>query len=488
MGKEFSGRRALAGSLTILCSRSAGLGLGLVAALYIARTLGPGDYGLWALVAAIVFWPELIITSLLVTPSIKLLGQAEHPRAVQATIVRSGLILGLCGALVIASLATPLSAVVQRPQIATYLLVFALHIPLNTLFATHCAALLAQGRYALFGSAGLVLWGLYLALAVSLLESGLGIWGVVASALGAWGAAAAFCHLWVRPSWRHPRAPKVRELWKRASPLMLSVLGIRLFLRLGPVLLALTSAASVELGHYGACLNLLLVASTLSLAMSSILLANLAGSMQPGGQDKVHLYAQSALRSGWWLLPMAAAAASASEELVVLIFGPAFASAGPVMALITLACVGRYQYGLVESVIAGLGRGRALFRVTYGLLPALVLAYGLGLTPGGAIGLALLTAMGTMGTSLILYFFAWRALDQPPGWATMIRCTLLAGLTYLAGALWPAAGLLALLKVAGLSLAGLLGLAALGELNARDWRFLRSLLRRTEAAKTLDAA
>ena len=120
---------------------------GFITAVFLARSLGPAGYGLFALVSRLVIWIEWSSTAGFASTTIKFVGEASGWRPIGATAMRLHLIVGVGVAALLWLLSSPLSCVFNEPILAEYLRLFAIEIPIFGLASVNSSILLGLGYF-----------------------------------------------------------------------------------------------------------------------------------------------------------------------------------------------------------------------------------------------------------------------------------------------------------------------------------------------------
>ncbi len=91
---------------------------GLFVAALLARQLPLEDYGRFTLAITLVTWIEWSLTALFARSTIKLVSEADDPRAVSATILRTYAATSVLAALVLVALAPGIGTLMGEPRLA----------------------------------------------------------------------------------------------------------------------------------------------------------------------------------------------------------------------------------------------------------------------------------------------------------------------------------------------------------------------------------
>jgi O-antigen/teichoic acid export membrane protein len=177
------------------------------------------------------------------------------------------------------------------------------------------------------------------------------------------------------------------------------------------------------------------------------------------------------------VLPLAGRVAGSSAEIVGWIYGPQFLDAAPLLARLIYGAVALMMISTATAILTAAGKPNWTFTLTGPLIPVAVVGY-LVLIPWlGPVGAATVTSVVATCGALLTAAAVHRVWQVHPPAATLVRSVLLCAAVYLLAALWPAAGLLLLVKLPVLALVVLLGFLLLGEFNPSEIGLVRSMVR-----------
>jgi O-antigen/teichoic acid export membrane protein len=477
-GKDL-GRQLLGGTIRVFLAESLLLPTGLLTAAFLTRRLGPADYGLLTLAATIVAWIEWGIASALARPTIKFMTEAPDWRPVGAAAAQLHLATSAGAALLLWCLAPAIATLLEERVLAGYLRLFALDIPLFGLALAHRGILVGIGAFGARALAAACRWIARLLLIVLLVELGLSVPGAILGSIGASLVDLIVGRLYVRPSLFRRARFLARGWWAYAMPTALFALSLRLYDRLDLLTLKALGATAAQVGIYGAAQNLSVAFSVFGLSFSPLLLSMVSRSLAEGDRHQAKEIARQAMRAVIGLLPLAGAAAGAAAELVGLIFGAAFSSAAPLLALLSFAAMAMVMISVTTAILTAAGKPGWTFALTGPLVPLALGGHLLAIPVLGAVGAALVTttlaALDALIAVLAVYG-VWRVLP-PAGtiWRSLVICGAAYGLTLL----WPSPGPLLVVKLALVALAIPLAYLLLGEFSASEIARARSRLRRS---------
>jgi O-antigen/teichoic acid export membrane protein len=471
------GRHLLDGTVRVLLAEALLPLTGLVTAAFLTRRLGPDGYGVLTLAATIVAGIEASITAVFSRAAIKFVSEADDWRPVGTTVVRLYLGVSAGAALLLWLLALPVAALLDEPQFSTYLRLFACQIPLFSLAQAHRNVLIGLGEFRQRAVASAGRWIARLVLIIALVELGLGVPGAILGSLGGALVELLINRFYVRPSLTSAAPFPARLLWRYAAPLSLSTLSLTIYMNLDLLALKTLGGTAAEAGLLGASRSLSLVPGLLAFACAPLLLATLSRALHAGEREQARTLARQALRVTVGLVPFAGLSAGAAGEIVEWLFGPPFSGAAPLLAVLMFAALAGVIIVVVTAILTAVGRPGGTIVFTGPLVP-LAIAGHLLLIPGlGALGAALVSLSVSWIGALMAVLTVYRLWHILPPTGTLWRSVLAGGAAYALAALWPTPGFLLLVKLPTIGLLIPLLFVGLGELNAGEFRNVRSLIR-----------
>jgi len=473
------GRHTAIGALQNLAAQALALTTGLATAVFLTRQLGPALYGQYAVAITIVIWVELSAVLAFRSTTVKFVAEAADWRAVASKLTRIQLQVGLGAAALLVVVAPVLAVWLRSPELATYLRLFALDIPLFALAHVHRSTLIGQGAFGRGAFLTAVRWLSRMMLMFLLVGLGLSVTGAILANIGASVAQLVVARVFVRPALLRRSAFPVRHLARYALPLFFYTTGMRLFRRLD-LLVVKASSEVPAAGFYSAAQNLTIVpVDLLAGSFSSLLLATLAQARRQGQSEVARSITRQAMRLVLCLLPFAGLMAGEASEIVALIYGHSYLPAGPLVALLIFAALALIMIRVNAMILTAADRPDWTFALTGPLVPLALGAY-LILVPrfgptGAATATTALAWLGASATMLATY----RQCGVHPAPATILRTTLTMLIAYALSSSWHTSGVWLLVELAGMTAVIIICLFLLGELTrGRDLAFARSLLKR----------
>lgn len=463
----------LQGVLLTLIAEGIALPAGLITAIVLTRGLGPESYGSYVVVATTVAMTEWLLIAVLARAVVKFVAEADDWRSVATTALHLYMLAGVALAAGFWLLAPLLATALRDPLLGEYFRLFAPQIAIFAVGAGCRNVLAGQARYREQAAASAVAWLGRLAFIVLFVKMG---WGVEGAILGSVSgtlvgslAAAALTRVPLIAASSFP----AKKLMQLAIPAFIAMLAARLLDQVGLLALQVLATGDAEVGLYGAAMNVMLLTGVIAAAVSPVLISSISSARHGGNEEAVMKIASGTLRFGIALLPFAFIVVGASDEMVDLLFGPAFAGAAPLMALLIVAAVARAGIALTAALYIALGNAWIAAAVATPLPGVALVAHAILIPRLGAFGAAAVSAVVSLVGAAISLIVAARMTHGRLPMQTVARSTVLAGLAWAAAALWPTPGATVLLKAAVLVLAVVAGFLLTGELDREELAQLR---------------
>jgi len=468
--------RLAGGTLKVVAAELLIIPSGLLTSVYLARHLGPSAYGLFTLALTLVAWIQWTLSSLLARTTVKFVSETDDWAPIGTTILKLHLLLGCAAAAGLALLAGPLARLLDAPEIATYLRLFAIDIPLFTLAHGHRDILTGRGSFGARAMASAGRWSARLVLIVGLVHLGLGIPGAILGSILATSVELAIARWFARPPILLRGGFPIRRLWTYAGPLFLFVAATRLLDKMDLVMLKGLGGTAADVGFFGAAQNLALLPIVLAGAFSPLLLASVSQELHMGTREKAQALCGRSSRGMLYMIPVAAAIAGAAPEIIQFLFGTAFLPGAPLLALLTFAGAARALLSADTAMLTAAGKPRWTFAIAGPMVLLALVGHLLIIPRWGAVGAAAVTMVVSVVGALASAAAVRRVWGLTPPWATLARCLAAGAVAYVIMAGWATPGALLWIKIGivGLVIPGTL--AILGEFDPQDRALLRSLL------------
>lgn len=472
-------RNMMAGSIRIFFAEVLIIPVGFITAVFLARQLGPVNFGLFALALRLITWIEFTGLTVFYSATVKFVSEEDDWRAVGTTVVRLHLMVGGGIAALVWIMSSPLARAFNEPAMATYLKLFAIDIPIFSLFSVHSSILVGRGLFKERAWAGSSYWIARLALIVLLVEMGLSVNGAIIGVIGASMIGLIMSRFFVRPPVFSGATFPVRRLLGFSAPVFMSSLSLRM-LRLDVVALKVLGATAAQVGFYSAGQSLSIHTSLLSGSLSPPLLSTLSRLIRQGDESKAKDIGRTAMRLVIWLLPFAAMTAGAATEIVDLVFGKEFVSAGPILAFLIFAAVGFIGVTMTRAIILALGRPGWTFLVTGPVLPIAFIGYLILIPWMGGVGAAMVTTCAMCLTAVAAFLAVYKLWGILPPAKTLVKSVFCSGLALAMAVFWPVSGLMVIVKLVAIVVTIFITFLLLGDFTAGEVALIRTLVRKRE--------
>ena len=396
----FGDRRVVLGTLALTVVNILKLGMQLAVLPILARLLGPSAFGLVALAMPLILLATMISDAGLGNALVR---KRDSSRELESTIFWFSLGMSLGLAVIVALLAWPAATFLAAPKLAPVIMVLALILPMGGSLSVPNAVISREGKFTLFAM-GDVLANLS-ASAIAIVAALLGA--------GAWSLVIQQCVLWVvKVSWVFP-VSGFRPMFVCRPRLALPYLGFGLnAVGANLVDFANKNVPTVVIGgligiaaagHYSMAYQIVRVPDMI---ISGPLYLSIFASVARWGDD--HMAAVPlALRSlrgiVTGLAPLFCGLALTAHLAVLVLLGPAWAPAGPILMLLTPAGLLLCVYSFIGAILMGQGRSEYQFRLN--VLTGCFLA--LGTLVGARYGGEGVAAGFSAGALLALPAYLW---------------------------------------------------------------------------------
>ncbi len=459
------------GSVRVLLAEALFPLTGLITTVYLTRTLGKADYGLFTLASTFIVWIEFAINAFFARASIKLIGTADDWRPVGSALLRAHLIVGSAVMAILWLVAGPIAHLLGAASIAGYLRLFAIDVPLFALALTHRNILIGIGGYRQRAWIGAGRWIARLVLIILLVGLGLSVKGAILGSIGASIVDLAIGRFCIRPRLFHPERFSTRRMWDFAFVLFLSSICLQM-VRIDLFALKALGAPLDQIGIYGAAQNLSFIPGLLGLSITPLLLSTVTRLRHGGEFAEARAIAQNSMRAVIAATPFVAAGAGAAHEIVALLYPPEFSAAGRLVSILLFAGLATVMIAAANSLFIANDRTRWTLLLNAPLVPFAIAGYLLFVPRFGAPGAAVVTTVCTVSIALAgvaAVTYLWK-FSFPL--ATMTRSALLSAATFAAARFWPTPGLWVAPKLVLLCVAIATGLLLMGEFKKKEFSFL----------------
>jgi len=479
-----TGRRMMDGTARIFLAELLFPLTALITTGYLTRQLGPQGYGLLALTLTTIISIESAISSFFTKATIKFVGETNDWKPVGAVVIRLSLKIGLAAMVGVWILAAPLSALFKEPELAFYLRLCALDIPLLCVGQAYRNVLIGKGNYRAGAASRAGRWLVRMGLVVGLVQAGFSITGALLGVIGSSLAELLLSRWYLGEGMFGKQTPVALPIQRYGALLFLSSICLIVFNGMDLFMLKILGGTAIQAGIYSAAQSLSLLPGLFSWTFSSLLLATLSRQLANSQRDKARELARDAMRITMFFLPVAAIIAGASPDIVQVVFGSEFVSAGPLLALLIIGAVSNVMLMVSITIMTAAGLPARTVLLTAPLV-LLALAGHLMLIPRlGQQGAALVTVVvSLLGASVALasVYGLWNV--WPPV-GTLVRSLVVGFVVGAASWIWPTPGLLVFAKLMLLGIFSVFGYWLIGEFRYGELAAVRvMLLRKREPAQ-----
>ena len=463
----------LRGTIQVYLAEMLILPVGLLITAYLTRKLGPEAFGVLSLALTLITWIEWSVSSIFARATFTLVPRAEDWRPLGTTLIRHHLLLSVAMMVAVWIFSIPAARALRAPDLAWVLPVLAIDIPLFSLSQAHRNLLIGLGCFKERAYASAARWIVRLVLVVLLVELEFSMMGAVLASIGASAAEFATARLFVRPSLFAQSSFPPRTLYAFAAPLFVFALVMRLFDKVDLFAVRLLGGTLSQAGAYSAAQNLSLAPGVFALAFAPLLMAALGRRLADGDGNGARVVARESMRATLLLLPFAALVAGAAPAIVVTCFGPSYAAAAPVFAVLVIGAVALVMVSVATAILTVAGKAVLTAILTAPLLPAAVIGHLLLIPRVGPLGASLVTtglALACAGAAVSAVYRVWGV--APPS-ATALRAAIVSAGAGALARLWTTPGPELVLALAGGAVAVIIALLLTGEATARERHALR---------------
>ena len=466
----FSQRNWLNGSALIFLGEALSLPTGLVTAAFLSRQFGPAGYGYLVLAATLVSWVEWSVTSLFSRASFKLLSEQENWRPFAVSILRLHFLIGAACAGVFWVSADWIAGIVNEPELAKYLKLFALDIPVFCLARGYRNVFISTGRFKPRASAAVIYWIGRLFFVIFLVWLGYSIAGAIAGIIAASVIELAIAVRWLKlPIWRQTSVP-LGTFWRYSVLLFWSATARRIYQRADLLALKIFNGSAAQAGFYGAAQNLLMLSTIFMTSISPLLISTVSNMLSKNRHLEAQSTARNALRLALGLLPLAAIVAGSVHEIVPFVFGSEFTDAAPVFQILIFSEIAAILISLSTALMVAKGFPNWSLFLNAALILLVLPGYWHFVPQFEMIGAASVTTGGSLIGAIAGMWLVSRLMPGIFPLQSLFRSAIVTGICFWLSEIWVAEAwqLLIELPVLGV-LAGIL-FVIFGEISPKERR------------------
>ncbi len=464
------------GSLQGFVGAAVCLPTGLVTAAFLARQLGPENYGLLTVAATIVGLIEISITLGFCRSAEKFVSQAEDWRSVASKFLQAQLLIAVIASLILSVAAPVLGSLLNSPEMSLFLRVYSLVIPISSMVEIHKSILIGRGyfnrRAVLMGA----YWVFRLAVVILFVQINPSVTSVIMANIGASIITLVWARIYTNPGIFIRSEFPVQNLWDYAWPLFLYTVSINIFGQLDLLFVKAICETPSMAGFYGATKNLTIVPMLVSQALSPLLIAKLSQLIKLGHKEEAYIVARLSMRLILCTLPFVGLAAGSATQLVEAIYGTHFMPAAPLFVVLIFGASGMSMISITVSILIVAEKPRLPVGLIGPLVPIASLAHYLVIPRFGAIGAALMTTALTWVAALVAILAVGRVWEVFPSLGTFLRSIIISSFAYTLALLWLTPGFMLILKLFLIGVFIVIAFVLFGEFTFRELTLVRSML------------
>ena len=469
------------GPVHLLLAEGLALPAGFVIFGYCSRVLGVTEFGRLTLIFVFISIAETLIGALLADAANKAVSDVADWRSIGTKVVRVFVLVSGGVALLLVVAADPITAWLETPDLDTVLRLAAFGVFFFGIALAHRMLLVGSGRFSACGGGVASRWVSRVIFILLFLWLSPGIMSAILGLIASNFVELAVLRYFIRPRFFGRSAQSIASLVGLIPPLFLVAMSGFLFANVDLVILQLMGGSAEAVGFYGAAQRFAMSPNAVVLGIAPILLSVMSRSVRQGATDLAARIAHMVFASSLFLIPLAAIVAGSDAEVAALIFGREFAAAGPLLSTLFYAAILRVLVSFAVVIVVSRGQMVWTYFISLVLLPATVIAYIVVIPQFGAPGAAAATLVSSVIGVLFMVFAVYRTWLVFPPLTFLVSCVATSVIGYWLSALWPAEGLILILKLGLLSLLApvgflIVGRAAVGDLRQRFMRspFLQS--------------
>lgn len=466
----------LSGTAYISLTESINLLCRFVTAVFLARYLGPTNFGYFMLAATFIIWLELSIVTAFAGATIKHVGESRDWHPIGSMVLRLHLTVSMCVCLLLWLMAEPLSVLFKEAVLEVYLKWFGIEIPIFALARAQNNIILGRGLFRERAYIGAVYSIARLFLIVLFVTIGFSVEGAIMGSIAASLIELLAGRRFAKVSFFHRAPPNARDFWRFVGPLFLSNLSLRLF-RLDLFALKALGAAAAQAGFYSAATGLSLPPYVLAKSVSPTMLSTLSRLMSHDEVLKAKEIGASVMRSVCWFLPFVTMVSGMASEIVVFVFGPVFAPAGPIFSFLIFSALSFVIINIAQANLTAMGKPMWALKITSPMIPYAFFGHLLLVPRFGPIGAAIVTTSGACLAAIVAVAVIFRTWGLAVPVKTIFISSLSSVFALIAASMWTATGITVLIKMASISVGILICFIFLGEFKKSELNLVGEIVK-----------
>lgn len=377
-------RQSIAGATAALAAQVAKLVLRFGSMILLSRLLMPSEFGLIAMVAAVIAFAELFREFGLSSATIQR-EDITHQQVSNLFWVNAA--IGLAAAILVAISAPAVVWFYDEPRLRLITVLLALNIFLGALGVQHQAILRRQMQFNSLARSDVLSMAVGIVVGVSMGVRGGSYWSLVGMALAT--SLTFLVAVWTSCQWR-PAMPRkkagTRSLLRFGRDLYLASLSTYLSRNLDNILIG-WRWGSEPLGLYNRAYQVFMLPVTQVVGPFGAVLSPALSRLQSDPERYRRYFRKTLAAISAITMPIAAICVMKPHEVVTLLFGPAWSGAGPILRVLSIAGVLQPMTTVVGAIYISYGRTRELLVLSLVSSAVIVTSFFIGL-PYGALGVA----------------------------------------------------------------------------------------------------
>ncbi len=459
------GYQLAVGSFQGFIGSAVSLPTGIITAAILSRKLGPELYGVLSVVCFVIIFIETAVTIGFERAAVKLTAETSRWETAAAGVLRGQLITSIAAALVVVA-AAPVAAVwLQTDDIAFYLRIYAVGIPVAGMAKVHQAILVGRGFFGLRAWLNGGYWVIRLALIIALVQIRPSVTAVIAANILSVAAVLVAARTYVKPV-LFSLNPDMgfKNLWEYTWPLYFFTLCIHLSHAMD-LMFVKSGLPADNAGFFAAAKNLAIVPGLVTLGIAPVLLSKLSGLLAEDEKAQAGDLLDRSIRFVVCLLPFAGMSAGAAGEVVQLIYGKDFMPTAPLLVVLIFGAVGLTLTQVNAAGLIAAGKTRLPLCILGPIVPLSVIAYVQCTAWFGVIGVAIVTTVASVLTATLTVLAVRRAWNVQPQISLWVKTGMLTVIAFMAAQMWETLGGALLVKLTLISIGIVAAFWGLGELS-----------------------
>jgi O-antigen/teichoic acid export membrane protein len=377
---------------------------GFVIAVYLTRTLGPAQYGLYSMLFTIVLGINFVISSVCRQATISRISLEENWRPAASEAFRIHFILGVIFSTGLFLAAPVFATLLRLPEVTSLLRLYAAEILFFSLVAPHRLTLIARGIFNLRALLGLVYRIGRMLFILVFVAAGLSVEGAILGNIVAVVVELIAARLLAPIPLRLVRRLDAGKLLRFALPLMVYDFCFEVAFRSDLFLLRIFGGEKNELGYYAAAQMVAFIPLFLTISLSAIILSTATRLGREKKTESFRALAQQLMKILFWLFPFCSIIAGSAWSILDTLFGNSYTQAAGILAVLCFLPIPVLIARTAANLLIADNHATVPVRVLLPVLPVLIVLTALLVPRYGAVGVA--WSIVTTFTLTAIFFLA----------------------------------------------------------------------------------